>query len=35
MSITKLIGFACLGFFAVLGISMLPDLTRYIKISTM
>lgn len=35
MSITRLIGFACLGFFAILGITLLPDLVRYLKISTM
>jgi hypothetical protein len=35
MSITRLFGFLLLGFFAFLGVTMLPDLKRYIKISTM
>lgn len=35
MSITRLFGFLCLGFFAYLGIRMLPDVARYVKISTM
>jgi hypothetical protein len=32
---TRIIGFMCLGFLAFLGVTMLPDLARYIKISTM
>jgi hypothetical protein len=35
MSFTRLVGFICLGFFAYIAIAALPDLSRYIKISTM
>jgi hypothetical protein len=35
MSISRLVGFVFLGIFAYLGVTMFPDLMRYIKISRM
>ncbi len=35
MSITRFVGVVFLGFFAYLGVKMIPDLMRYLKISSM
>lgn len=35
MSITRAVGFVFLGVFAFMGVTMLPDLVRYLKISSM